>query len=131
MESDWLGFVFPTMYTLPRDFDGGFFLGKEIEVVCFALYQVNFTFTGGLWLQIEGSFEHRSASGKVLPNGDGFPLRDTTLVRLVGSSVVKCGTFDDQHLLLELSNGDQLFVSGDNGMYEAYQLFDGEKEIII
>lgn len=119
------------MYTLPRDFDGGFLVGKEIEILWFGIAQVNLTLAGGLWLQIEGSFAHRSASGEVVQRGGGFPLRETTLVRLVGCSITGCRVIEHKHLLLEFSGGDQLFVSGDNGMYEAYRIFDGGREILV
>ncbi len=106
-------------------------MGKEIESLWFGIAQVNLTLAGGLWLQIEGSFEHRSASGEVVQRGEGFPLRETTLVRLVGRSITGCRVFEHKHLLLELSGGDQLFVSGDNGMYEAYQIYDGEQTFVV
>jgi len=106
-------------------------MGKEIEAICFGPAQVNLTVAGGLWLQIEGSFEHRSASGEVVQRGNGFPLNETTLVRLVGRSITGCRVFDERHLLLEFSEGDELFLSGDNGMYEAYRLFDGGREILV
>jgi len=119
------------MFTLPEKFDGSFLLGKTIETICFGQYQININLSDGIWLQIEGRYEHLSADGRLFQKGEGFPLSETTLIRLLDSSILKCRTIDGRDLLLEMSNGDQLSIMGDNGMYEAYRIFNGEKEIVV
>jgi hypothetical protein len=118
------------MYSIPKDFDGSFLLNKDIETICFGQYQVNLHFAAGAWLQIEGEFEHYSRDG-LLQRGQGFPIVQTTLLRLLGTTATNASFSEAGSLQLEMSNGDRLVVMGNNGMYEAYRLFDGKNETVI
>ncbi len=118
------------MYKIPEDFDGAYLVNAKIESICFGLYQVNLYLTGGAWIQIEGPFEH-SRKGRSVQVVEGYPITKTTLLGLIGISIVKFGIADDSSLLLEMTNGDTLMISSRNGMYEAYRLFDGKREIVV
>src|SRR5438552_6691694 len=70
------------MYGLPKDFNGAFFVGCEVELVCFAQYQVFFRFSGDVKLSVGGAFSYRRSSESTEAVIE-VPVCQSDLMRLV------------------------------------------------
>lgn len=119
------------MYNLPENEDLSFLRNKEIELVCFAAYQVNLHLEGGISITILGSFRHLVAGSAVPASDIVFPLRGSELMRLLQQRIKKIKTEDDSTLVFDFSNGDHLVIRGNNGPYESYHIRHGEKLIVV
>jgi hypothetical protein len=118
------------MYGLPKDFDASFLIGREVESICFAQYQVNFRFSDGVWIQIEGAFKHFQQDD-LIEVAEGFPIQQSSLMRMLGQKVVAVNFSVNGDINLTFSNGNKLFIAGECGPYEAYIICNGKKEIIV
>ena len=119
------------MYNLPTTFDPSFLQEKQIESICFFPYQVNLYLSGGVWVQIEGHYKLLCGS-KVLESVSSFPLSQSALLQLIGKKVIGVSfTAQSGDIELTAENGFKLFIDGNVGPYEAYRLFDGQKEIVV
>jgi hypothetical protein len=118
------------MYKLPKDFDVSFLIGRELESVCFAQYQVNLNFTDGVRVQIEGRFK-LFGDADLLEQVDEFPISHSALPRIIGQKVTAANVTADSDLELVLNGENRLFVIENNGPYESFRIYDGQKETII
>jgi hypothetical protein len=50
------------MYGLPKDFDGGFLVGRTLEMVCFSENQMALHFGAEISITIESAFSYRAGS---------------------------------------------------------------------
>jgi hypothetical protein len=113
------------MYGLPRDFDASFLVGREVEVVCFAQYNVYLHFDGKISITIESAFSYKTDQVVDVQ----VPLKESNLTELPGASVVAARGDEDGTLTLVFNNGQTLKVYEDDKHYECYHIAHGEKEI--
>jgi hypothetical protein len=118
------------MYGLPKDYDLSFLIGRELESICFAQYQINLHFTGSVWIQIEGKFKHFNGD-KLIEELEEFPISQSALLQTLGQKITAVNFTTDGDLELILSEKNRIFIIGDNGAYESYRIFDGQKETIV
>jgi hypothetical protein len=118
------------MYGLPKDYDVSFLIERELESICFAQYQINLNFTGTVWIQIEGKFKHFDGD-KLIEQVEEFPISQSALLQTLGQKITAVNFTTDGDLELVLSKKNRIFIMGDNGAYESYRIFDGQKETII
>lgn len=113
------------MYGLPKDFDGSFLVGRSLEMVCFAQYQIYLHFDENILITVASAFSYK----------DDFvvavPVRESALMELVGSSVLAATGDEDGTLSLLFNNGQTLKVLDTSKHYESYTIAHGSNEIII
>ena len=116
------------MYGLSKETDLTFLQGRKLELICFAIYQVNLHFDSNVLITIEGAFEHH-VQGEALAESGQFPLSTSRLMRLLEQHVREFQSKQDGTLTLEFSNEDKLVIHGDNGPYESYHIIHGGQVI--
>lgn len=112
------------------DLDVSFLIERETESICFAQYQINLHFAGGVWIQIEGKFKHFNGD-KLIEEVENFPISQSALLQTLGQKITAVNFKADGDLELILNKKNRIFIIGDNGAYESYRIFDGQKETII
>lgn len=118
------------MYGLPENYDTSFLKGKEVESVCFARYQVNVNFEGGVWIQIESGYRIVSQC-EDLEVVMSFPAVHSVFPTLLGVRVVDVATSAAGDMEIRFDGGLALRLTGDSGPYESYRIFDGVREVIV
>lgn len=119
------------MYGLPENFDGSFFVGRILEMICFNSNQVYLHFDDQTTIMIEGSFSHRHAGSGENPGIVNVPVKRSDLMELMGHKVVAVSADRDGTLTLDF-DGDQIFTCYDQSPnYESYQIKRGAKVIIV
>lgn len=119
------------MYPLPIDFDSSYLVGKCVEGIFFAEYQVNLNFSDDVILQIEGGYVLELAPG-IREDHKGFPIEESRLPSVVGD-VVKALEFDRSSgdMTISFAKGALLHVRGDSGPYESYRLTSKDGDIVV
>ena len=119
------------MHKLPQNFDGQFMIGKTVETICFAAYQVNIYLSEKIWIQVEGRYKFFSGNS-ALEAVDAFPISQSLLLQLIQKKIVTV-SFLPQNGNAEIvfESGHRLLIDGDIGPYESYRIFDGKNEIVV
>lgn len=120
------------MYRFPEGFDGGFLLGKTLELVCFSANQVCLHFNDNVLIVIEEAFSYRQIN-----NGDKaevvqeVPVKDSNLMQLLEQTVSDVLTNTDGTLTLRFGNGDvvRCFAAATN--YECYHIWNGDVHVVL
>lgn len=117
------------MYGLPEDFDGAFFVGCTLELVCFSENQVSLRFDGDLSVTIESSFSYQKepseSSGQVVK----VPTSESDLMQLIGHSVAEVSASRDGTLILTFTNRHVFRCFDDSSQFESYHIKRGTIEI--
>jgi uncharacterized protein DUF6188 len=113
------------MYGLPKDFDGGVFVGRTLEMICFAQYRLYLHFERGLTVSIESSFS--TTPDRIID----VPVVESDLMRLIGSVVVAATGDDLGTLTLAFYGGDKLRVYDSSKAYESYTISYDGKELVV
>ena len=113
------------MYGLPKDFDGGFLVGRTLELVCFARYQMYLHFDEKVIITVESAFSY-NASGVV-----DVPVGESNLMELVGAVVLAATGDDGGTLSLLFDNGQTVKVYDTSRQYESYTIAHGGKKITV
>lgn len=101
-------------------------VGKNLELLCFAQYQVNMHLEGDVSITIEGDFEH--LNGETGEQREAtFPMAESTLMRLIESSVVSAEVDASGCLRIAFSNQDVLNIPPTPG-YDSYCIEVGGEE---
>src|SRR5271169_1539670 len=101
-------------------------VGKNVELLCFAQYQVNMHLEGDIMITIYGDFEH--LNGETGEERDAtFPMAESTLTRIIESYVVSAAIDASGCLRIAFSNKDLLNIPPTPG-YESYYLSIGGEE---
>jgi hypothetical protein len=87
------------MFNLPENADLSFLQNKELELICFAAYQVNLHFAEGVSITIFGSFQHLVAGRNISANYKDFPIQSSELMRLVMNQIQE---IKPKHIKLEI-----------------------------
>jgi hypothetical protein len=113
------------MYGLPREFDGGFLVGRVLEMVCFAQYQVCLHFDQRITITIASAFSYRTDSVVEVP------LQESNLMELLGTSVSAAVGDENGTLSMQFSNSQTLRIYDTSKQYESYTIACADKEIIV
>ncbi len=108
-----------------------FLRDKDLELICFAAYQVSLHFEGKLLITILGSFRHLVVGRSAAACDLSLPVQASELMRLLTHKIQEIRTERVGTLSLTFSNGDQLIIEGDNGPYESYHIQHGDRLIVV
>ena len=101
-------------------------VGKGVELVCFAQYSLYIHLESKISITVESTFEYGQA-GSDERHAFEFPLADSSLMRVLGCTIVSAAVMENRGLLLNFSNGDNMSVNKDPA-YECYRLKIGGEE---
>ncbi len=102
-------------------------LGKNIELVCFAHYSVYIHFEGGAMLTVEAEFEIVDG-GRNQSRRSTFPIPESSLMKILESSVTSADVDETGDLRLSFSNGDILHIFK-KPEFESYCVRIGDQEL--
>ena len=117
------------MYGLPEDFDGAFFVGRTLELVCFSENQVSLHFGGDISITIESSFSHQKDSSESSGQVVNVPASESDLMQLLDQSVTEVSASRDGTLVLTFTNGHVFKCFDDSHQFESYHIKRGAIEI--
>jgi Family of unknown function (DUF6188) len=118
------------MYGLPTDFDGKFLIGRRLEQICFNENQISLQFDAEVWVVIEGKYAYQDASLSANIATSSVPALRSDLMQLVAQAITRVEGTRDGTLSLIFTNGHVLKCF-DDPHYEAYQVRDGARVIIV
>jgi hypothetical protein len=111
------------MHGVPEDLDLRHFLGSYLTQVCIGKYQLQFNFSAGENLSVEGGWQLKDVAGVVLDQG----IRDDSSERafyrvhvLLGATVVGSEVDLPRSFTLFFNNGMTLTVLDDSQQYESF-----------
>jgi len=111
------------MHPFPETSKLQFLVGKELEQICLAYWQVWFTFDKGQ-ISVEGDFEHVDKAGTVRRhNTDETRSSPFYLHHLFGQKVERIEV-EPFRLTLAFDGGDIIRIFSDEGPYECGQICD-------
>jgi len=115
------------MYGLPNDVDLSFLNGMELIQICVGQYQVQLHFFGGkgATISIEHRMTHRVKKKVTVWEEGKTPSAASSLLLLLGTSIVGVKTKEDGTLRLQFSNKDEVVIFDDSPGYEAYTINHG------
>jgi hypothetical protein len=116
------------MYGLPPDFDGSFFVGRKLEMICVNANQIYLHFNQQLTVTIESSLTYQRGDTATIIN---VPLSKCDLVALLEHSVTQASAGKEGKLTLKFDNGDTVQCLDDRPNYESYRIRNGDREIIV
>jgi uncharacterized protein DUF6188 len=119
------------MYDLPKGTTFEFLRDRELELLCFGPYTVTLHFTGGIQIQIEGSFTHIVTGQHATPEASHFPLAESQLMRLLLRRVTQVAAKRNGTLTLGFGNADKLVIDGNVGPYESYNVTHPDGLLVI
>lgn len=116
------------MHGLPKGFDGSFFIGLRLDSVTFAEYVISLFFDGNVGITIDGTFAHVVDDGQEIVFQKA-PFLQSSVMQLVGKSVVGVSSEVDGTLKLFFSNGHKFICYDSSKQYESYHIRNGDQEI--
>ena len=117
------------MLGLPEDFDGAFFVGRSLELVCFSEKQVCLQFGADTSITVESSFSYQRDSSESSVQVVNVPASESDLMQLLGYSVAEVSASRDGTLVLTFTNGHVFRCSDDSRQFESYHIKHGAIEI--
>ena len=117
------------MHGLPRSFDPTFFVGRQMEMVCFNENQVYLHFDHKISIVIEAALRHEYGSG--CDQVDSMPVTTSRLMRLLGAEVRNAKATIDGTLTLQFDNGDRLTCFDTSRSFESYRIQRGTEMTIV
>lgn len=118
------------MYGLPTDFDSGIFVGRTLELVCFAAYQFNLHFGQNLMIQVNGEYSLQMDAGSE-PEIIEPPEFHPGLTKLLEQTVSNASSTRDGMLTLQFSSGAVFTCYDRTPGYESYYIHIGDRRIIV
>jgi hypothetical protein len=122
------------MYGLPKDLDFSFIVGKRLDQVSFAQSVIFFFFDDKISITLESTFQHQSrqdVENLRLGVTQSVPVTHSTLMQLVGRSVVSATGDDEGTLILVFDDGQVLRCLENRSPYESYSFTDGEHLYVV
>ena len=117
------------MYGLPAGFDALRFVGHTLEQVTFVLNNVSLFFDGDVSIRVESCFTHSTREKSEHTKPVYFPVRESSLMKLLGESIVSARALESGTLFLKFSNGHTFACHDPTPGYEAYHITIGDEEI--
>jgi len=118
------------MFGLPKDFDASILVGRTLELICFAQYQIFLHFDEKVSIDVRSALSHQE-SLNLAPRRVEIPVLQSDLMVLLGHSTVKAFGNDEGTLSLEFDNGHSLHCLDDSKQYESYTITYSGREIIV
>ena len=118
------------MYGLPADFDSRIFVGRTLELVCFAAYQINLHFDQEIGVQVGGEYSLQMDTGSE-PEIIEPPEFHAGLTKLLEQTVSNASSTRDGMLSLQFSNGAVFTCYDRTPGYESYEISIGDRHIIV
>ncbi len=122
------------MYGLSKDLDLSFFVGKRLDTVTFAEFVIHFNFDDKVWITLESEFQHQldqDVKHDHVGVVQSVPVTHSTLMRLVGHSVVSAAAEVGGTLALVFDDGQVLRCFELDVPYESYQFSDGTDDYVV
>ena len=122
------------MYGLPPDLDLSFFVGKRLGQVAFTESVIFFRFDGNVSVALESSFQHQTKQEVdefrigVLQS---LPVTYSTLMRVVGRSVISASGDDEGSLAIVFDDHQVLRFFEHATPYESYSISNGDDLYVI
>lgn len=118
------------MYGLPKDFDGGFFLGSALEQICVSANTMSLHFNRDIMVTVEGDYSCREIAGSTAIKANRVPAFNADLTRLLEQIITDVAGSTDGTLELTFANGYRLAIY-DTPQYEAYHIKHREHVITV
>jgi hypothetical protein len=118
------------MYGLPADFDGRIFVGRTLELVCFAAYHFNLHFDQHIGVQVNGEYSLQMDPGfepEIIEPPDFHP----GLTKLLEQPVKDASGSRDGTLTIHFSSGAVFTCYDRTPGYESYYIHIGDRWIIV
>jgi hypothetical protein len=117
------------MYGLPHNFDASFFVGRTLELLCFAIYQVHFHFDEHIQIVALSPFYF---GRNTEPRGPiEFPIVETRLMVCLEQKVSDVASSVDGTLTLTFDNGYMLTCLNHSKQYESYHIVRGDQTLVV
>jgi hypothetical protein len=113
------------MFGLPRDFDGTFLVGRTLDLVCFAQFQMYLHFGKDVIITVESAYSFQNDNLVVVP------VKQSDLMGLIGATVSQVTGSSDGTLTLRFGDGRLLRIYDTSQEYESYSISYGDKVIVI
>jgi hypothetical protein len=118
------------MYGLPKNFEGAQLVGHSLWQICFGKYQIQLHFDKELSIAVTSELSYQKSLDSN-PLTIDFPVApQSDLMQLLHHSIVNAFGDDEGTLTLEFDNG-HIVRCFDQSHYEAYQIKQGNQEIIV
>jgi hypothetical protein len=120
------------VYGLPRDFDASGLPGQSLVQICFGVGQIQLRFDKDLTIAVTSAFLYKDSpvSDARTINIPDLPAVQSSLLQLLHHTIAKAHGNEEGTLTLEFDNGHVLQCL-DQPYYEAYQIIQGEDQIIV
>lgn len=121
------------MYHLPKNFDGAFLVGRRLQMVCFAAFQVYLHFDDEIMITVEYAYSYRSNDTQIGTEAmiTILPISQSNLMQLLEKAVSKVQRIDGDSLTMLFENGDALTLCNGPENFESYQIKYGDQNIIV
>jgi hypothetical protein len=117
------------MYGLPKDFNAARLVGRNLELICFNENQVYLHFDGKLTIMVESKLSYQD-NPELAPRTIEIPILQSNLMQLLGHSITDASGNNEGTLTMEFDNG-HILQCLDQPHYEAYQIKQGDEELIV
>lgn len=119
------------MYGLPQDFDGLFFVGRELEIVSYTANSVFLGFGNDISITTESTYECRLVGNEECVERQQPPVAFSRLMQLVGRKVASVDAEQEGTLTLHFDGGHVFRCFDDQPGYESYRIAHGAEEIFV
>lgn len=113
------------MYGLPPDFDPQPLVGRTLEMVCFAAYQLFLHFDGAVLISVGSAYSYPDEQRHTLP------VSTSALMALIGQAVTGAEGTTDGTLSLQFATGETLRIFDNSPVYESYSIAFGDRVIYV
>jgi hypothetical protein len=120
------------VYGLAEDTDLSAFVGRELALVSIGSYQVALNFGGPerVRITIEGDYGV-SGPGSALVRYRAAPEGAARLVELLGSTVADVKVTEHGTTTVHFADGSAIAIYDSNKHYESYQIYIGDRLIVV
>ena len=113
------------MYGLPADFDSGIFVGRTLEMVCFAVNLFGLHFGKDIFVQVNGEYSLQM-DPQSEPEIIEVPEFHAGLTKLLEQTISNASATRDGTLTLHFSGGAVFTCYDRTPGYESYEISIGE-----
>jgi len=106
------------------------FCGAVVDTVTFCRYQIVMYFEDARHITFSGFFRFAPSADISSQEWAEFPLRESSMLRVLGASIADIRTDAENQLWIDFSSGDTLVVAW-TPIYECYEFTEGGERVII
>jgi hypothetical protein len=118
------------MYGLNKNSDLSFLLEKQLYRVSVGLYHVELNFNHEISIYMECQFHH-ILNGKSQTLSEDLPSSASSLLQLIGSTIVKVKNHGNGNIEIIFSNQHTLKIFDNNKSYESYKISGPSIQLIV